>query len=92
MLYYRTIPFTTTSDMDEQVNIDCIDKYSPHSEAEERFKNLILDFGAIDTVEKAFELNSLLNADEFDSITAKGVVSPYLIGILRENMKVENNY
>ena len=83
MLYYRTIPFTTTSDMDEQINIDCIDEYSPQSEAEENLKALISDFGVIDTVEKAFALNDLLKADKFDSIRAKGLFSPHLIGILQ---------
>ena len=82
MIYYRIIPFTTTSDMDEQINIDCIDEYLPQNEVEESLKALISDFGIIDTAEKAFALNDLLKVDKFDSIRAKGLFSPHLIGIL----------
>lgn len=85
MLYYRIIPFTTTSDMDEQINIDCIDEYSPQNETEECFKILISDFGVIDTVEKAFALNDLLKDKKFESIRAKGLFSPHLIGMLQGN-------
>ena len=85
MLYYRTIPFTTTSDLGEQIDIDHIEEYSPQNDAEENFKRLVINFGVIDTAEKAFELNSLLNADEFDSLKAKGIISSNLISILQGN-------
>lgn len=75
--------------MDEQINIDCIDEFSPQNEAEESLKALISDFGIIDTEEKAFALNDLLKADKFDSIRAKGLFSPHLIGILQD--KTEEN-
>jgi len=71
--------------MDEQINIDCIDEYSPQSETEECFKILISDFGVIDTVEKAFALNDLLKDKKFESIRAKGLFSPHLIGMLQGN-------
>lgn len=85
MLYYRTIPFTTTSDLGEQIDIDHIEEYPPQNDAEENFKRLVTNFGMVDTAEKAFELNSLLNADEFDSIKAKGIISSNLISILQGN-------
>ena len=85
MLYYRTIPFTTTSDLGEQIDIDHIEEYSPQNDTEENFKRLVTNFGTVDTAEKAFELNSLLNADEFDSLKAKGIISSNLIAILQGN-------
>ena len=84
-MYYRTIPFTTTSDLGEQIDIDHIEEYSPQNDAEENFKRLVTNFGMVDTAEKAFELNSLLNADEFDSLKAKGIISSNLISILQGN-------
>ncbi len=86
MLYYRTIPFTTTSDMDEEIDIDNISEFVPQHAEEEKFKNLISNFGTIDTVEKAFDLNNLLNAEEFDSIKVKGIISSKLISLLQEQL------
>lgn len=85
MLYYHVIPFTTTSDMDEQIDIDCIFEYEPQDETEEEFKNLVVNFGSVDTVERALELKKLLNSDTFDSVNAKGVYSSKLIDILGLN-------
>lgn len=87
MLYYRTIPFTTISDLGEHIDIDHIEEYSPQNDAEEKFKDLVSNFGVIDTTERAFALSALLKADEFDSIRAKGIISYNLIGILQENAK-----
>lgn len=84
MLYYRTVPFTTTSDMDEQIDVDHIAEYDPQNEGEEQFKRLIMEYGPVDTVEKAFELNGVLNSEEFDSVRVKGVYSSKLIDILSE--------
>lgn len=82
MLYYRIVPFTTTSDMDEQIDIDHILEYEPQDEVEKRFKSLIVEFGSVDTMEKAFELNDMINKEEFCAVIAKGVYSSNLIGIL----------
>ena len=82
MLYYRTIPFTTTSDMGEQIDIDHILEYEPQDETEERFKHIVKEFGVVNNVERAFELDSLLNSEEFISVNAKGVYSSKLIDIL----------
>lgn len=84
MLYYRIVPFTTTSDMDDQIDINRISEYLPQNDAEEKFKNLISSFGVIDSTEKAFELSNLLKGDEFDSIKAKGIFSSNLIDILQD--------
>ena len=83
MLNYRRVPFTTHSDMDEEIDIDTISEYEPQDEVEEKFKNIITEFGSIDTVERAFELNALLLKEEFDSVNAKGVYSSKLIDILK---------
>lgn len=87
MLYYREIPFTTTSDMDEQIDIDQISEYNPQDAAEEMFKSIVTEFGPIDTVERAFELKKLLNSEIFNSVYAKGAYSSKLIDILRQNEK-----
>ena len=86
MLYYRIIPFTTTSDMDEQIDIDRIWEYKPQDETEERFKSLVMEFGLVNTTERAFELNNLLSSEEFYSVRAKGLYSSKLIDILRNTM------
>ena len=88
MLYYRVIPFTTTSDMDEQIDIDHISEYNPQDAVEEKFKSLVMEFGSIDTVERAFELKKLLNSETFNSVYAKGAYSSKLIDILRQNEKI----
>lgn len=85
MLYYRIIPFTTISDMDEQIDIDNISEYEPQDEIEEKFKRLVIDFGSVNTVDKAFELNDMLDPDVFGSVNAKGVYSSKLINILDKN-------
>ena len=51
-------------------------------ETEEKFKSLVTEFGVVNSVERAFELNGLLNEVEFDSVKAKGVYSSKLIDIL----------
>lgn len=51
MLYYRVIPFTTTSGVDEQIDIDYISEYDPQDAVEEMFKNIVMEFGPIDTVD-----------------------------------------
>lgn len=79
MLYYRIIPFTTTSDMDEQIDIDRIKEYDPQDEIEEKFKGFVIEFGPVNTVEKAFELNDLINKEDFGVVIAKGVYSSNLI-------------
>ena len=83
MLYYRTIPFTTISDMGEQIDIDYISEYEPQDEKEDKFKSLVIEFGLVNTVERAFELNDLLKTEEFAPVNAKGVYSSKLIDILK---------
>ncbi|MBO5081860.1 MAG: hypothetical protein J6C06_04560 [Lachnospiraceae bacterium] len=82
VLFYRIIPFTTISDMEEQINIDHILEYKPQNEVEEKFKDIVIEFGSVDTAERAFELKELLSAEEFFSVNAKGVYSSKLIDIL----------
>lgn len=82
MLYYRIIPFTTISDMGEEIDIDNLCEYEPQDALEEKFKNIVLGFGSINTVDKAFELNNLLQSEEFNKITVKGLYSSKLIDIL----------
>ena len=89
MLYYREIPFTTTSDMDEQIDIDQISEYNPQDAAEEMFKSIVTEFGPIDTVERAFELEKRLNSESCNSVYAKGVYSSKLIDILRQSEENE---
>ncbi len=84
MLYYRRIPFTITSDMEGQIDIDNIFEYEPQDETEEKFKSLVIEFGLVNTAERAFELNGLLNVEEFDSIIAKGIYSSKLIDIFEK--------
>ena len=84
MLYYRIVPFTTTSDMYEQIDIDRILEYDPQNETEVKFKTLILEFGAVNTMERAFELNAIVNSKEFDSVMVKGVYSSKLLAMLSE--------
>lgn len=84
MLYYRTIPFTTISDLGEQIDIDHIFEYEPQDKTGEKFKKIIIEFGMVDTAERAFELNNLLNTEEFSPVNAKGVYSSKLIDILNE--------
>lgn len=83
MLNYRKVPFTTISDMDEQIDIDIISEYEPQDETEEKFKRLVIEFGMVNTVDRAFELEGLLDRDEFTSVIAKGVYSSKLSDILR---------
>ena len=79
MLYYRIIPFTTIDDIEEQIDLDYILDYVPQDENEEKFKKLVIEFGQVDTVERAFELNELLDQKEFSSLYAKGIHSSQLI-------------
>ena len=78
-IFYRPIPFTNISAMDEQINIDCISKYVPRNETEEKFKNIVEKFGIIDTEERAFELYNLLIEEGIDSVDTKGFFSYQLI-------------
>lgn len=87
MLFYHVIPFTTTSDMDEQIDIDRILEYEPQDETEEKFKSLVVNFGLVNTVERDFELKRLIDSETFDSVNAKGVYSSKLIDILGLNDK-----
>lgn len=84
MLYYRIIPFTTTSDMDEQIDIDHILEYKTQDEVEEKFKNFVIEFGSVNTVERAFQLIDLINKEEFDAVSVKEVYSSNLIESLRK--------
>lgn len=83
MLYFHSIPFTAITDMGEEIDIDYISEYEPQNETEKKYKNLVMEFGPVNTAEKAFKLNELLNTEEFASVNVKGVYSSKLIELLK---------
>lgn len=83
MLYYQIVPFTTLSDLDDGFDIDNICDYYPSNENEEKGISIIKNFGIIDSVEKAFELNNLLTANNVDDFVNTGLFSSTLINLLK---------
>ena len=81
-MYYRTIPFTSISNMDEQIDIDCIGEYDPKDKIEEQFKELVIKFGIVNTIERAWELYDLLGEERYIHIYNKGCFSSHLIDVL----------
>ena len=86
MLYYKDIPFTTKYKYDNCFDIDNICDYHPKNEDEEKGKEIILSFGKVDSVEKAFELNELLVSEEGDSFFNNGLFSSSFIKTLENSI------
>lgn len=84
MLYYTVVPFTKITDYEDGFDIDNISDYLPKDESEEKGKSLIMNFGILDSVEKAFELNNLLISNEVDSFVGNGMFSSNLINLIKK--------
>ncbi len=84
MLYYKVIPFTTTSDLEGGFDIDNISDYQPSNENEEKGKDIIINFGEVDSVEKAFELNQLLITNQIDPFFFDRMFSSKLLNALKK--------
>lgn len=84
VFFYRSIPFTSIIDREEQINIDNILEYIPQDETEEKLKKIIIEFGTIDTVDRAFELERMLSEEEIFSVKFRGGYSAKLIATLRD--------
>ena len=67
MIYYRIIPFTTRCNFDVEIDIDKIAEYTPSSETDMKAKALITEFGPINSIDRAFELERILVSNEIDS-------------------------
>lgn len=86
MLYYKIIPFTTKTDLEDELDIDNISEYAPKNKKEEEIKNIIIDFGQVDTVEKAYKLNEILISKDVHSTFAVGIISSKLISLLEKEI------
>lgn len=86
MLYYKRIPFTAKVESDDEIDIDKIREYTPKNEQEEEIRNIIIDFGWVDTIKKAYELNEILIYKDAYSIFAKGIISSNLISMLEKEI------
>lgn len=75
--------------MDEQIDIDTISEYCPKNGDEEKIKNIVLNYGTVDSVEKTFELNDLLISEESDSMFASFLFSPKLIALLLSSASIQ---
>ena len=80
---YTLIPFTTTSDIGDEIDMDSISSYETKNANEEHLKNLILEYGVVDTPEKAFELNTILKEAEEEPMFRNRLVSNNLIRCLQ---------
>lgn len=67
MIYYRVIPFTTKTNFEIEIDIDSISEYTPSNELDAKAKDIIIEYGAVDSVDKAFELERILVENEIDS-------------------------
>lgn len=76
---YTFIPFTTTSDLGDEINIDLLSDYEPKSEHEEKLKLLIIEYGTVDTIEKAYELDEILKDADPESVFRNRLISKKLI-------------
>lgn len=84
MIFYRIIPFTTRTNLSNEINIDNIAEYTPSSETDMKAKELITQFGAINSINRAFELEGILVANEIDSPLRISSYSSALISMLTE--------
>lgn len=66
-IYYRIVPFTTRCNFDVEIDIDKIAEYTPSSETDMKAKELITEFGPINSIDRAFELERILVSNEIDS-------------------------
>lgn len=84
MIYYREIPFTTISNLDEQIDIDKIQDFMPKDEKEERAKQILMEYGLINSFDRAVELDKMLIDSEVDSRLRTSSYSSTLISLLEE--------
>lgn len=84
MIFYRIIPFTTRTNLSNEINIDNIAEYTPSSETDMKAKELITQFGAINSINRAFKLEGILVANEIDSPLRISSYSSALISMLTE--------
>lgn len=82
-LRYTFIPFTTTSDIGDEIDMDSISNYETKNSNEEHLKNLILEYGVVDTPDKAFELDNILKEAEDEPMFRNKLVSNNLIRCLQ---------
>ena len=83
MLSYRNIPFSCITDMGMEIDLDGIDALTPENAEDEQTIELIRNFGAIDSIEKAFELKKQLIEKEIDSKIHTASKSSNLIALLK---------
>lgn len=84
MIYYREIPFTTTSNLDEQIDIDRLQDFKPKDEKEEHAKQILMEYGQIDSSENAIELDKILIDNGIDSCLRTCLYSSTLISLLEK--------
>lgn len=84
MTYYRVIPFTTRTNFESEIDIDNIAEYTPSSEVDMKAKDAIIEFGAINSVDRAFALKRILVENEIDSPLHISSYSSALISMLAE--------
>ena len=53
--------------------------YEPKSEHEEKLKLLIIEYGTVDTIEKAYELDEILKDADPESVFRNRLISKKLI-------------
>lgn len=82
MIYYTVIPFTTIEGFDEQIDIDRMYEFEPKNENETFAKKLILEFGNINSIERARALNELLISNEVNSSFRTKLFSSSLVASL----------
>lgn len=84
MMYYREIPFTTISNLDEQIDIDKIQDYKTKNDEEVHAKQILLEYGPINTLDSAIELDKILIDNEIDSLLRTSSYSSSLISLLEK--------
>lgn len=84
MIYYRIIPFTTRANVGVEIDIDKITEYTPTNETDLKAKELITEFGTINSIDRAFELERILMSNKIDSPLRISSYSSSLILILTE--------
>jgi len=89
ILSYRNIPFSCTTDMEMDIDLDEVGALISENEGDAQTIELIQNFGAIDSIEKAFDLKKQLVEREIDSRIHTASKSSKLIALLKE--KVPNN-
>lgn len=86
MIYYREVPFTTISNIDEQIDIDKIQDFSSKNDEEDHVKQILLEYGSINTLDSAIELNKILIDNEIDPLLRTSSYSSNLISLLGKNV------